>query len=272
MAEAKSTTKSAPAQKPAKKSSGGMMDKIVPILLVATIVLAFGVGILWQKVNTLEGGSGSTSTGSGQAGAGAGNAPPPEAPPPANGKLSEDQVSNFVQVSSSDHLKGNPDAKVVIVEYSDYECPFCQRFHPTVQQALDEYGDDVAWVYRHYPLTFIHPKAQEAAESAECVAELAGNDAFWEFSDLVFEGTPESLQDISSLAVQVGANQSEFEACVESEKYADLVQEQLDSGSAIGINGTPGTVIVNQNGDAWLVPGAVPYESLKQTIDEALEA
>jgi len=284
MAEAKSAKpKSSKAEKSSKKSSGGMLEKFVPILLVVTIVLAFGVGVLWQKVNTLE----NMSAVSEPTQANAGDAQAPAAPPPpANAKLDEDTVAKIPQVvvsssdevvgtgevNTSDHIRGNPDANVFIIEYSDYECPFCQRFHPTVQQALDEYGDDVAWVYRHYPLTFLHAKAQEAAESAECVAELGGNDAFWEFTDLVFEDTPNSLQDLSSLAVEAGVNQAEFEACVESEKYADLVQEQLDGGSAIGINGTPGTVIVNQNGDAWLVPGAVPYETLKEAIDQALAA
>lgn len=83
----------------------------------------------------------------------------------------------------SDHIKGNKDAKITIVEYSDMECPYCQRFHPTMQQVIADYGDKVNWVYRHFPLTSIHPNAMNLALSSECVAELEGNDKFWEFVD-----------------------------------------------------------------------------------------
>lgn len=89
----------------------------------------------------------------------------------------------FVAISKEDHVRGNSEASVMIVEYSDYECPFCARFHGSMKQALEEYGDQVAWVYRHYPLTQLHPNAVLAAQTAECAAELGGDDAFWQFSD-----------------------------------------------------------------------------------------
>ncbi len=257
----------------AKKSSSGTLEKLLPVLLVVTILLAFAVGALWQKVSFMEGGTG-LGGGSGAAGnvtdRPPDGGPPPEAPP--SGKLDESQASKVVAVSKDDHIRGSIDAKVVLVEYSDYECPFCQKFHPTAQQVMDEYGDDVAWVYRHYPLEFIHPKAKPAAEAAECVAELAGNDAFWEYTDKLFEDSPASLNNLEDLAVEVGVSSSEFNSCVESGKYADKVQEQMDGGSAAGITGTPGTFIISENGSVWLVPGALPFESLKTTIDEALQS
>jgi protein-disulfide isomerase len=86
----------------------------------------------------------------------------------------------------TDHIRGNPNASVAVIEYSDYQCPFCKAVHPTYQKIMDTYGDDVMWVYRHYPLPF-HPHAQKAAEGGECAAELGGNDAFWKYTDQLFE-------------------------------------------------------------------------------------
>jgi len=97
-------------------------------------------------------------------------------------------VAAMPPVTSEDHYKGKQNAKIVLVEYSDYECPFCQRFYPTMKQILDEYENDVAWVYRNYPLPAqLHPDAQKAAEAGECVSRLKGNDAFWDYLDLLFE-------------------------------------------------------------------------------------
>ena len=96
------------------------------------------------------------------------------------------EVAKAPAVTAADHYRGAKDAKIVLVEYSDFECPFCQRFHPTMTQILQDYPTDVAWVYRHYPLSF-HPSAQKAAEASECVAKLEGVEAFWEFADSLYE-------------------------------------------------------------------------------------
>ena len=103
-------------------------------------------------------------------------------------KLSSDMVAKLPVVSDQDHIRGNRGAKVTLIEYSDFECPFCARFHPTTLQILDEYGDDVALVYRHFPLDQIHPSARPAAIASECIAELGGEEAFWSFVDEVFGG------------------------------------------------------------------------------------
>lgn len=95
-------------------------------------------------------------------------------------------AQNIKPITSSDHIFGNPAAPLKIVEFSDLECPFCQKFHPTLKQLVNDYNGEVAWVYRHFPLESIHPSARPAAEASECVASLGGNDAFWQYLDLLF--------------------------------------------------------------------------------------
>lgn len=89
-------------------------------------------------------------------------------------------------ISADDHIIGDPNAKIIIVEYSDLDCPFCKVFHGTMHRIVEE-NKDVAWVYRHYPLTQLHPNALAKAEETECAWEQGGNDAFWKYADKVFE-------------------------------------------------------------------------------------
>lgn len=91
-----------------------------------------------------------------------------------------------LSITEKDHIRGNPNARITLVEYSDLQCPFCKRFHPTVQQALEEYGGQIRWVYKHYPIDQIHPQARPAGEAAECIGEQKGNEGFWQFVDAVF--------------------------------------------------------------------------------------
>jgi protein-disulfide isomerase len=245
-----------------KSTKENVFEKLTPILLVATVILAFAVGILWQKVSNLEGGKA------------ADNAQPADVgQPPADGKLTEDQVKNIVPVSDEDHIKGNKDARVILIEYSDLECPFCSTFHATVQQMQDEYGDDVAWVYRHFPLDMIHDRARPAAVASECVAELGGNDSFWTFIGEIFEDQAGNLTEagLEAVAVNVGLDAGEFADCIEAGRFEEKVENQYQGGMTAGVNGTPGNFILNDKGEAWLVPGALPFEALKEAIDVALQ-
>lgn len=177
-------------------------------------------------------------------------------------------------VTDKDHIRGPKDAKITLIEYSDIECPFCKRFHPTMLQVMQTYPNDVRWVWRHFPLSF-HANAPKEAEATECAAEVGGNDKFWEYLDKLFErgnsgGTGFALDALVPLAKEIGLNEGKFKECLDSGKYAQLVQDQLDSGAAAGVSGTPGTFIVGSDGKSQLVPGALPFESIKQAIDSAL--
>ena len=178
-------------------------------------------------------------------------------------------------LNDKDHILGNKDANIVLVEYSDFECPFCKSFHPTMQQIKKDYGDKVAWVYRHYPLPF-HQNAQKEAEASECAFEQGGNDAFWKFGDKIFERTTSNgngfaLSDLGPLAAEVGLDQIAFQQCLDSGKYANHVKEDMDGGSKAGIQGTPGTIIIAKNGKKDLIGGALPLQSAKQQIDALLQ-
>lgn len=165
-------------------------------------------------------------------------------------------------LSDNDHILGNKDAKVVIIEYSDFECPFCERHHPTMQQIVDEYGDDVAWVYRHFPLSF-HPEAKPSALASECASEQG---KFWEYADELF-ANQDKLGDeyYTELASELGLNAKEFSDCYDNEEYASVVTEQTASGRTAGVSGTPATFVNGQ-----LVSGAVPFETFKEMIDAEL--
>ena len=178
-------------------------------------------------------------------------------------------------VDENDHIRGNPNAPIVIVEYSDYECPFCKNFHETMQQVMENYGaaGQVAWVYRQFPIEQLHPSAPRIALASECVAELAGNDGFWKFSDLIFgeRGTnePTNMTKLSDYAVQAGANKAEFDSCLESARTKTAVEEDKKDAANIGAKGTPHSVVIigEQQG---VINGAQPYAVVSQIIETLL--
>lgn len=176
-------------------------------------------------------------------------------------------------VTDKDWIRGKKNAKISVVEFSDTECPFCKRFHPTMQRLIQEYPNDVNWVYRHFPLTSIHPKAPKEAEATECAGELAGNDGFWKYVDRLFEITPSNNNldpaQLPQIAEDVGINRKKFEKCLDSGKYSKKVQDQANDAILAGAQGTPYSVIVVGN-QKISVSGAQPFEAFKTIIDEVL--
>jgi len=176
-----------------------------------------------------------------------------------------------------DHVYGNPDAPVSLVEYSDFECPFCKRFHSTAREIVESYDGRVNWVYRHFPLPMHNPGAQQQAEASECAAALGGNDAFWTYSDTIFERTRSNgngfpLDGLVPLAEEIGLDGDAFRRCLEEERFVERVNQDYEEGMRIGIRGTPGNVLLhNESGRAIPMPGAVPAGTISQSVDRLLE-
>lgn len=182
------------------------------------------------------------------------NALEPEGPPP----------SFNVQVTDQDHIRGNKDASVTIVEFSDFECPFCGRFAPTIEQAMTEYGDRVRLVYKHFPLESIHPLARPAAEASECAAEQG---KFWEFHDMVFANQDLLTNDYltKQIPTALGLDAGRYNTCITSGKYSQRVDDDYQLGLTAGVRGTPHTLI---NGEP--VSGAESYAVVRAKIEAAL--
>jgi len=187
----------------------------------------------------------------------------PQAPP-------EEKVGEVAPVTSADHVRGPADASVTMIEYSDFECPFCQRFHDTMNQLMADsaYKGKVKWVFRHYPLSF-HANATPAALAAECASEQG---KFWEFADKLYENQSELGDALyTRLAGELGLNKTKLADCVKNKKYQSVIDDQQSGGNTAGITGTPGTIIIGPDGSKQLVPGALPIEAVKPMVDSALQ-
>ena len=178
-------------------------------------------------------------------------------------------------ISSDDHIRGNPDAPIKIVEYSDTECPFCKRFHATMKEVMDEYGKDgkVAWIYRHFPLDQLHSKARKEAVALECANEQGGNDKFWSYADRLYEITPanNSLDpaELPKIAQYVGLDTAKFNTCLGSTKYDKHIEDEVQNAQITGGNGTPWSIVIGKNGKKYPLSGAQPLSAVKQLIDLA---
>lgn len=177
-------------------------------------------------------------------------------------------------VTSDDHVRGDlTAAKAVIVEFSDFDCPFCERFHNTMNQVLAEYGSDVAWAYRHFPLDSIHPSARTKAEASECVAALGGNDAFWAFTDRLFDSSqgPVAEADLASVAGSIGVDATAVQNCIDADEYAGNVQTHYQDAVQAGGRGTPFSMVISSDGTQIPISGALPFEQVKSILDPIVQ-
>ncbi len=168
------------------------------------------------------------------------------------------------QIETAGHpARGDVNAPIQIVEFSDFQCPYCLRAAPVVRQVLSTYGDKVRLVYRHYPLPS-HPNARPAAEASACAAEQG---KFWEYHDKLFaDPTKLSAADLRRDAVELGLDAGKFDACVDSHKFKADVDADMKAGEDAGVNGTPAFFI-----NGRLLAGAQPFDAFKRVIDDELQ-
>ena len=227
------------------------------ILIALLVVAAFLIGSLFTEVRYLK------KTGK-------------QNPQVTNTAPAADEDNISPQpLSDADHVLGNRNSRLLFIVYSDLECPFCKLFHPTTKQILEEYKDNLALVYRHFPLD-IHPKARKEAEATECAQSIGKPDDFWKFVDKIFEVTPSNNglnpDELPKLAMQVGLNENKFKDCLSTGKFTQKIADDYNQGVQVGVSATPSSVIIDTTtGKTKTITGAVRPEQIKSVIDAMLK-
>ncbi|MEY2665640.1 MAG: hypothetical protein RLZZ480_745 [Candidatus Parcubacteria bacterium] len=187
-----------------------------------------------------------------------------------------DTTNKIDPVTEADHIRGSIDAPVKIVEFSDFECPFCKRQHETLRVVTEKYGDKVAWVYRQFPLEQLHPvKATAVAMASECVAELGGDEKFWLFTDRYFEETLTNNRTdidtvIPAIVKETGVNKVAFDSCYTEGKHKAAIEADIADAVETGGRGTPWSVIIGPSGKTYPINGALPQATIEKMIETAL--
>ncbi len=238
------------------------------LLITAVFIAGFSFGSMWKENKILGSKTDLKPV--------AAESDKPAADTNANDAANQQaQLKNTPQVTEEDFIRGPQDAAVTIIEYSDYLCPFCNKAHPTIEKIMEEYQGQVAWVYRHYPLDALHPDARTVAQISECIGSYESQDMFWQFTDELFTRLAEDssageMENVYSLVSEIGANRNQIESCVESDEMTDKVAADLKGGQEAGVRGTPGFVLVSDDGEYDFLAGAAPYENFANKIDALL--
>ncbi|MFA6274096.1 MAG: thioredoxin domain-containing protein [Candidatus Paceibacterota bacterium] len=187
------------------------------------------------------------------------------------------------KTTTEEHIRGNPNAKIVIMEYSDTECPYCKVFHATMKQVLEKYGNDVAWIYKQYPIDQLHPKARKEAEATECAWDQGGNEMFWKYLDRIFELTESNNKldpaQLPKIAQELGLDVTAFNSCLETGKFAEKVEADIQSGISFAQQllpareglPTPASIIIKKGKVVDFIEGAYPFAQVSAKIDAALK-
>ena len=178
-------------------------------------------------------------------------------------------------VGADDHILGNLNAEVVIVEYSDTECPFCKVFHNTLHQIVTENNGTVAWVYRHWPIESLHQKAFREAEATECAYDQGGHAMFWKYIDEVFARTQSNdkldVAELPKIASELGLDLVKFNDCLDTGKFVNKIESQVMEAQSAGARGTPASFIVVGGKVVATIPGAMSKANLQAKLDTFLK-
>jgi len=178
--------------------------------------------------------------------------------------------ATILPITEDDHVFGSRDADVFLVEYSDYRCGYCGLFHETIREILTRYEGKVAWVYRHTPY---QPGGKEAAVASECIAELAGEEAFWSYTEKALANQKDLSTDWHlATAVELGADGTAFTECVGSGRYDARIAEHTMNMQELGGNGTPYSVLLTKKGDTVKFAGAQPIDNVALFVERALRS
>lgn len=170
-------------------------------------------------------------------------------------------------------VRGNPEAKVMVMEFSDYQCPFCRRAQSTIHDLMEQYGEQVAFGYRHFPLAF-HTEADDAAYAVECARDQGGFEAMHE---VLFNENDLTRPNLKKIAERVGLKDlDQFNNCLDQEQYAERVTNDMAAGQSVGISGTPGFIVGYYNPDSGsiegeLISGAQPAQVFGAAIEKYLQ-
>lgn len=204
---------------------------------------------------------------------------------PKNGNTAAQQpttptsvAANIVTIrpTDNDHVRGDlSTAQVLIFEYSDSDCPYCEQFHPTLQQVVSNYKGKVAWIYRFFPLD-IHPNSRTESIALQCVSEIGGAKAFNTYLDTLINVTlspnPTSDKALTTFATQQGIDAAKFNACVLDPATATFIDNSIQEATSIGAQGTPFSIAVSvKTGKQIIIPGAYPLDAVEKDIDSLLK-
>jgi len=183
---------------------------------------------------------------------------------------------NIQPITKDDHILGNPDADVIVIEYGDFECVYCQEFHTTMRRIMDNFGEKgrVAWVYRQLPLDEIHINAKRVALTSECIAENGGNAKFWEFTNKIYDNAPESLlkNNTDQIVSSLGFNIEEIDQCIKNPETIAAVENDMKDGKYFkeidADFGTPYNIILTKTGISTSISGSISYQTMRDVIEQ----
>ncbi len=177
--------------------------------------------------------------------------------------------------ANKDHILGDKNARFSLVEYSDFICPFCKKFHPTAQSLVTQYNGQVNWVLRNFPLSIHDPLATDTAIAAECVAKTSSNDAFWKFADSMMADQANQNRDAAyygKMGMAAGADSAKVMDCFSKRETENIVIAGLNEGMNVGVTGTPASYILdNKTGETFFIGGAAPLAKFASIIDSQLK-